>query len=83
MIPEQMVAAQVDSTMKRTLHRSIESLLRRSGDSVHAAINAAMISAAIYNAAYYWYETNEDDNIEQLTIAVIHFINHGLQMKSS
>ncbi|MRN53929.1 TetR family transcriptional regulator [Paenibacillus sp. LC-T2] len=77
------VAAQVDGQMKRNLHRSIESLLRKGGDSVHVTINAAMISAAIYNAAYYWYETNKDDNVEQLTDAVILFLNNGLQMKNS
>jgi len=75
------IAAQVDGKVKQTLHRKIESVLKKSGSSDNTNINAAMISAAIYNAAYYWYESNKSDDIEQLTDAVILFIFNGLHKK--
>jgi len=76
------IAAQIDGKMKQNLHRTIESLLKKSETSITANINAAMISAAIYSAAYYWYETNKGDNIEQLTDAVVLFTINGLQKKN-
>lgn len=75
------IATQIDGKVKQSLHRTIESLLKKSGTSINANINAAMISSAIYSAAYYWYETNESD-IERLTDAVILFIFKGLQKKN-
>lgn len=72
-------AVQIDGKVKQILHRYIESILQKSETSTNADINAAMISAAIYNAAYYWYETNKSDNIEQLSDAVSLFIINGLQ----
>lgn len=73
------IAAQVDGKVEQILYRTIKSVLEKSGTSINVNINAAMISAAIYSAAYSWYKANRGDNIDQLTDAVIPFIISGLQ----
>lgn len=73
------IAVQVDGKVKQILHRAIESVLKKSETSSSANIKAAMISGAIYSAAYYWYEANKSDDIEQLTDTVSLFIMNGLQ----
>lgn len=73
------IVAMVDGKVKQILYRTIKSILEKNGTSINATINATMISASIYSAAYYWYEENKGDNIEQLTDTVILFIINGLQ----
>lgn len=75
------ITAQVDGKVEQILFRTIKTLLQKSGASINDNINAAMISAAIYRATYYWYATNKGDNIDQLKDAVILFIINGLQKK--
>lgn len=79
---EKSFSAQIDGKVKQILQRTIESVLKRSGTSSNAEINAAMISAAIYGAAYYWFEAKKGDTIKQLSDAVSLFITNGLQKKS-
>lgn len=73
------IAPQIYSKVKQILYQAIKSILDKNSTPTNAAINATMISASIYSAAYYWYETNQDDNIKQLTDTVALFIINGLQ----
>ncbi len=69
----------IDGKVKQILQSSIASVLQKSGTSTNVEINAAIISAAINNAPYYWYMADMGDDIEQLEDAVVPFIINGLQ----
>lgn len=73
------IVPQVNSKVKQILYQAIESILEKSSTPINATINATMISATIYSAAYYWYESNLDDDIKQFTDTVVFFIINGLQ----
>lgn len=65
--------------MNEILYRTIKSILEKSRPPINSTLHATMISASIYSAAYYWYEANMGDNIEQLTDTIVPFIMNGLQ----
>ncbi|WP_418222931.1 TetR/AcrR family transcriptional regulator [Clostridium isatidis] len=73
------ITQQIYSKVKHILYETIKSILEKKNTAINASINATMISAAIYSAAYYWYESKFDDNIKQLTDTVVSFIINGLQ----
>lgn len=73
------IVTQVKGKMNEILFLTIKSILEKNSPSINATINATMISASIYSVAYYWYEANMGDNIEQLIDTVVPFIVNGLQ----
>jgi AcrR family transcriptional regulator len=71
-------SAQIDGKIKQILLLHIKSILTKEKKNVDTNINAAMISSAIYSAAYYWYCDKKGDNLAALSNVVVSFIMGGL-----
>lgn len=74
------ISGQVDGKIRQLLYSTIESILKNTDLPINHEIHANMISAALYNAAYYWYDSKKGDDISGLSDIVVRFIMNGLEI---